>query len=62
MPRHVPDDAISWLQDRQAEQHDAFMLGDLHHVTQLGQAISEVVKLLAEITSVQPSSVTNMVT
>ena len=62
MPRHVPNDVMSWLQDRQAEQHDALMMGDLHHVTELGQAMSEGVKHLEEITSVQPSSVANMVT
>ena len=28
MPRHVPNDVMSWLQDRQAEQHDAHMLGE----------------------------------
>ena len=60
--RHVPNDMMSWLQDRQAEQHDALLMGDLHHVTELGQAMSEGVKHLAEITSVQPSSVANMVT
>ena len=49
MPRHVPNDMMSWLQDRQAEQHDAVMMGDLHHVTELGQAMSEGVKHLAEI-------------
>ena len=62
MPRHVPNDMMAWLQDRQAEQHDALLRGDLHHVTELGQAMSEGVKHLAEITSVQPSSVANMVT
>ena len=62
MLRHVPNDMMSWLQDRQAEQHDALMMGDLHHVTELGQAMSEGVKHLAEITSVQLSSVANMVT
>ena len=35
------------------------MMGDLHHVTELGPAMSEGVKHLAEITSVQPSSVAN---
>ena len=34
-------------------------MGDLHHVTELGPAMSEGVKHLAEITSVQPSSVAN---
>ena len=62
MPRHVPNDMMSWLQDRQAEQHYALMMGDFHHVTELGQAMSEGVKHLAEITIVQPSSVANMVT
>ena len=60
MPRHVPNDVMSWLQDRQAEQHDALMMGDLHHITELGQAMSDGVKHLAE--SVQLSSVANMVT
>ena len=36
MPRHVPDDVMSLLLDRQAEQHDALMMGYLHHVTELG--------------------------
>ena len=48
MPRHVPNDVMSWLQDCQAEQHDALMIGDVHHVTELGQAMSEDVKHLAE--------------
>ena len=62
MLRHVPNDMMSWLQDRHAEQHDALLMGDLHPVPELGQAMSEGVKHLAEITSVQPSSVANMVT
>ena len=42
MPRHVPNDVMSWLQDRKAEQHDALMMGDLHHVTELGNRCRKV--------------------
>ncbi len=48
MPRHVPNDVMSWLQDRQAEQRNALTMGDLHHVTELFQAMSEGVKHLTE--------------
>ena len=33
MPRHVPNDVMSWFQDRQGERYEEFMLGDLHHIT-----------------------------
>ena len=46
------NDMMSWLQNRQAEQQRRTLDGtDLHHVTELGQAMSEGVKHLAEITS-----------
>ena len=62
MPRHVPDDAMSWLEDRQAESQQALGQGDLMRVTELGKLIAEGVTHLSEITTVQPSSVSNRVT
>ena len=62
MPQFVPNDVTNWLQDRQAEQHEALLQGDLQHVSELGRVMSEGVNHLIEITSVQPSSVANMIT
>ena len=62
MPRHVPNDVMSWLADRQAESQQALMQGDLMRVTELGKLIAEGVTHLSEITTVHPSSVSNMVT
>ena len=62
MPRHVPNDVMSWLADRQAESQQALRQGDLMRVTELGKLIAEGVTHLSEITTVHPSSVSNMVT
>ena len=62
MPQFVPNDVTNWLQDRQAEQHEALLQGDLQHVSELGRVMSEGVNHLIEITSLQPSSVANMIT
>ena len=61
MPKYVPNDVMSWLQDRQADCQQALAQGDLMFVTELGKMISEGVAHLTEITTVQPSSVGNMV-
>ena len=60
MPKHVPNDVMSWLQDPQADSQQAVQ-GDLMLVTELGKMISEGGAHLTEITTVQPSSVGNMV-
>ena len=62
MPQYVPNDVTNWLRDRQAEQHEALLQGDLQHVSDLGRVIAEGVTHLIEITNVQPSSVANMIT
>ena len=62
MPQFVPNDVTNWLQDRQAEQHEALLQGDLQHVSEMGRVVSEGVNHLIELTSVQPSSVANMIT
>ena len=62
MPQFVPNDVTIWLQDRQAEQHEAPLHGDLQHVSDLGKVVAEGVNHFIEITRVQPSSVANKIT
>ena len=62
MPHHVPNDVMLWLQDRQADCQQALLQRDLMLVTELGKSIPEWVTHLSEITTIQPSSVGNMVT
>ena len=41
MPRYGPNDVTNWLQDRQAEQHEALLQGDLQHVSDFGRVMAE---------------------
>ena len=50
MPQYVPNDVTNWLHDRQAEQHDVLLQGDLQHVSDLGRVMAEGVTHLIEIT------------
>ena len=62
MPQFRPERCDEFVARSPSRTVQALLQGDLHHVSELGRVMSEGGEHLIEVTSVQPSSVANMIT